>query len=96
MAETMKLTPAQWRCLASVAAGAASREFDAVGGYVWKEGDFRTGWRKYEWDEPSPLSRLSKLGLIKLGPAERPYSGRQINVYKLTDAGRRALSEGGE
>lgn len=92
----LRLTEAQKRCLASVAAGTVYMHFDVYGGYSWSEGDNSTRAQKTPLHAPRPLARLTNLGLIELGRAERPFSGCQITPYVLTPTGRAALDAEGE
>lgn len=86
-----RLTDAQKRCLSSVAAGTVHMHFDVYGGYQWQEKEYQTGWRKSELLAPAPIKRLVSLDLIEFGHTDRPYSGRRIHTYRITDAGRAAL-----
>lgn len=88
-----RLTAAQQRCLASVAAGTVHMHFDVYGGYSWTEGEYRTAGRLTSGDAPRPVLRLMALGLIEFGRVERPYSGCQITPYVLSEAGRAALAK---
>lgn len=86
-----KLTEAQLRCLASVAAGAVHMHFDVYGGYRWTNGEHSTRERRSVHEAPKPISRLLALAMIEAGQVARPYSGHQITPYIITDAGREAL-----
>lgn len=92
MSDSPKLTKAQKRVLASVAAGEVAMHFDVYSGYWWTEGGKRLpSYGKSDLFPPLPIRYLADGGLIKRGETVRVYSGRQMTPYGLTDAGRAAL-----
>lgn len=88
-----KLTKDQYRALEAVASGSVYMHFDVHGGYKWEQGKTYTRWKKSKHDAPASLRKMTEAGLIELGPTYRPYSGRQINQYIITDLGRAILEK---